>query len=207
MSTQARMAWLARFLGECRSTAAVEFALVAPLLILIGMGAVIFSAAVRAELNVHRTARYVAEILQNQTSVSPAQLQDYFTAAQYMYANGGIDGTLALSAASIKFTNQSSSGNATAFSYCTSWDAANDGGTPAYTALPAAALTNVGSLTDAYDNDSTIIVEASAIVTLPLIPSFYGKIPNSFTFTAISRARPRYVLQIPTNPSPGFSQC
>jgi Flp pilus assembly protein TadG len=207
MSAQAPLAWLPRLLGECRSIAAVEFALTAPLLILIGLGAVVFSAAVHAELNVHRAARYVAGILQNQTSVSAAQLQDYVTAAQYMYANGGIDGTLALSAASIKFTNQNTSGNATAFSYCTAWDAANDGATPAYTALPAAALTNVSSLTDLYDNDSTIIVEASAIVTLPLIPSFYGKIPNSFTFIAISRVRPRYVLQVLTNPSPGFSQC
>jgi Flp pilus assembly protein TadG len=207
MSKQAPWVWLQHFLGECRSTAALEFALIAPLLILLGLGAVEFSAAVRAEMNINRAARYVAGILQNQTSVSPAQLTDYFTAAQYMYANGGLDGTLALSAASIKFTNLDTNANATALSYCTGWDASNDGATPAYTALPAAALTNVSNLTDSFDNDSTIIVEARATVTLPFIPSFYGRIPTSFTFTAISRVRPRYVLQIPTNPSPGFSLC
>jgi Flp pilus assembly protein TadG len=181
--------------------------MIAPLLVLFGLGAVEFSAAVRADMNVNRAARYVAGILQNQTSVSPAQLTDYFTAAQYMYGNGGFDGTLALSAASIKFTNLDTNGAATTFSYCTSWDASADGATPAYTALPAAALANVSNLTDSYDNDSTIVVEASATVTLPFIPSFYGRLPTNLTFTAISRVRPRYVLQIPTNPSPGFSQC
>jgi Flp pilus assembly protein TadG len=206
MSKRVSRAWR-RFPGECRSTAALEFALTAPLLILIGLGVVEFSAAVRADLNIHRAARYVAEILQNQTSVSAAALQDYFYAAQYMYANGGINGTLALSAASIKFTNLDSNGNATTFSSCTGWDAANDGAAPAYSALPAAALKNIATLSDSYDNDSTIVVEASATLTLPFMPSFFGRMPQSFTFTAISRARPRYVLQIPTNPSPGFSQC
>jgi len=207
VSQQVPCAWLRRFLCECRSTAALEFAMTAPLLIMLGLGVVEFSAVVRAELNIHRAARYVADILQNQTSVSAAALQDYFSAAQYMYEKGGIDGPLTLSAASIKFTNQDTNGNATAFSYCIAWDASNDGAVPAYTALPAAALAKIGELTDSYDNDSTIIVEARASVTLPFMPSFYGAIPPSFTFAAISRVRPRYVLQIPTNPSPGFSAC
>jgi Flp pilus assembly protein TadG len=196
-----------RLAAERRSTAMIEFALIMPILLLLGLGTVEFSAAVRAEHNIDRTARYVAGILQNQTSVSAAQLQDYFTAGQYMYANGGVDGTLVLSAASVKFTNLNTSGNATTFSSCTGWDASAAATTPAYTALPAAALGNVSSLSDGYDNDSTIIVEASAIYTLPLIPNMYGKTPTSFTFKAIARVRPRYVLQIPTNPSPGFSNC
>jgi len=209
MSRHTTPALLLRFLGECRSSAAVEFAITVPILLLLGLGAVEFSAAVRAELNVNRTARYVADILQNQTSVSAAQLSDYYAAAQYMYASGGADGTLSLSAASIKFTNLDANGNATAFSYCTGWDASNDGAASPYiyTPMPAAALTNVGNLSDSYDNDSTIVVEASAVFTLPFMPAFYARIPTSFTFTAVSRVRPRYILQIPTNPSPGFSTC
>jgi Flp pilus assembly protein TadG len=209
MSNQTACRKLTRFIGECRSSAAVEFALTVPIIILLGLGAVEFSAAVRAQLNVNRTARYVADILQNQTSVSAAQLSDYYAAAQYMYASGGADGTLSLSAASIKFTNLGANGNATAFSYCTGWDAANDGAAAPYqyTPIPSGALTNVGNLSDGYDNDSTIVVEASAVFTLPFMPNFYAKIPTSFAFTAISRVRPRYILQIPTNPSPGFSSC
>jgi len=201
---------LRRFLSERRSSAAVEFALTVPILILLGLGAVEFSAAVRAQLDVNRTARYVADILQNQTSVSAAQLTDYNYAAQDMYASGGANGALSLSVASINFNNQNANGNAQALQVCTNWDAAYDGvaGTYKYTALPAAALNNDTSLTDTYDNDSVVIVEARAAFTLPFMPAFYGKIPSIFTFTAISRVRPRYVLQIPTNPVGGFnSQC
>lgn len=207
MSKREPCGWLWIFIAECRSSAAVEFAITVPILILLGLGAVEFSAAVRAELNIDRTTRYVAGILQNQRNVSAAQLQDYFLAAQYMYASGGVDGTLVLSAASIKFTNLNTSGNATTFSSCTGWDAASAATTPAYTTIPASALNNVSNLSDSYDNDSTIIVEASAVYTPPFIPTFFGKIPSSFTFKAISRVRPRNVLQIPTNPSPGFSNC
>jgi len=207
MSKTSYNGWLRRLAGERSSTAMLEFALVLPVLVLLGLGTVEFSAAVRAEHNIDRTARFVAGILQNQTSVSAAQLQDYFVAGQYMYASGGVDGTLVLSAASVKFTNQDANGNATTFSYCTGWDASAATTTPAYTALPAAALANVSSLTDGYDNDSTIIVEAKAVYTLPYLPNLFGKIPSSFPLQAIARVRPRNVLQIPTNPSPGFSNC
>jgi len=188
-------------------SAAVEFAILAPVLLLVGLASFEYSAAVRAQHDIGRVARYVADILQNQSSVSAAQLQDYFVAGQYMYASGGVDGTLAISAASVKFTNVNSAGNATTFSYCTGWDASSAATTPAYTAMPAAALVNASDLTDSYDNDSTIIVEASATYTPPFIPSFYGAVSRSFTFTAIARVRPRNVLQIATNPSPGFSSC
>jgi len=207
MSRRAKIPCPFRRLSERRGTAMIEFVLVVPFIILLGLGTVEFSAAVRAEHNVDRTARFVAGILQNQTSVSAAQLQDYFQAAQYMYASGGVDGTLVLSAASVKFTNLNASGNATTLSYCTGWDASGAATTPAYTALPAAALDNVSSLTDGYDNDSTIIVEAKAVYTLPFIPTLFGKIPSSFTLQAIARVRPRNIPQIPTNPSPGFSKC
>lgn len=196
-----------RLAGARAASAAVEFAILAPILLLVGLGSFEYSAAIRAQHEVGRVARYVAEILQNQTSVSAAQLQDYFVAGEYMYAGGGAGGTLAISAASVKFTNLNSSGNSTSFSYCTGWDAANAATTPAYTAMPAAALDDVSNLTDGYDNDSTIVVEASANYTPPFIPGFFGAAARSFTFTAIARVRPRNELQILTNPSPGFSSC
>jgi len=198
MSKQAPFPWLKRFFAECRSTAAVEFALTAPIIILLGLGAVEFSAAVRAELNVDRTARYLAGILQSQKSISAAQLTDYFVAARYMYANGGVNGTLVLSAASINFTNPNFSEKVTTFSDAIGWDASNAATTPKYTALPNAAQVNDATLTDTYDNDSTIIVEASAVYTLPFMPSFFRVIPSSFTLSSIARVRPRYVLQIPS---------
>lgn len=203
MSIVAPRRGLRRFFAERRSSAAVEFSLTVPILILLGLGAVEFSAAVRAELNVNRTARYVAAILQNQTSLSTVQLQDYYVAAQDMYANGGADGTLSLSAASINFSNTYANG-AWTHSVATGWDASTASTATKYVAIPNAAKTNDASLTDTYDNDSTIIVEASAVFTLPFMPNFYGKIPTIFTFTAISRVRPRYILQIPTNPTTGF---
>jgi Flp pilus assembly protein TadG len=197
-------------LGERRSSAAVEFALTVPILILLGLGAIEFSAAVRAQLNVNRTARYVADILQNQTSVSSAQMQDYYVAAQDMYANGGADGTLSLSAGSVNFTNTFANNTWTTTAKI-GWDASTAPAgvtTPAYTPLPANTLTannsDIDQLSDSRDADSTIIVVASAVFTLPFMPDFYGKIPTSFTFTAFARVRPRYVLQIPTNPSTGF---
>jgi Flp pilus assembly protein TadG len=195
--------WLPRLRGERRSSAAVEFALTVPILILMGLGAVEFSAAVRAQLNVNRTARYVADILENQTSVSSVQMQDYYKAAQDMYANGGADGTLSLSVVSIDFTNTYTNGAWTRTN-ATGWDASTAATSPKYIAMPHAAENGVENLTDQYDDDSTIIVEASAAFTLPFMPNFFGQIPTIFTFTAISRVRPRYILQIPTNPSTGF---
>jgi hypothetical protein len=195
---------------DCRGNAAVEFALTVPFLLILALGVIEFSAAVRAQLEIGHVARYVAGILENQTSVSEAQLQDYVYAAQDMYGSGGADGTLVLSAESVNFTNEDSQGNYENGGYCIGWDASGDGGsTPAAyaklaTAFPNAA-NNVGNLTDGLDNDSTIIVAAKAVYSLPFIPSFYGKISNSFTLSAIARVRPRYVLQIPTNPTGGFA--
>jgi Flp pilus assembly protein TadG len=191
--------WKSRRIGpDTRSSVVLEFALIAPVLILMALGAIEFTAAVRAELNVERSARAVANLISDQTSITPQQLQDYYAAANDMYA--GTIGTLTLSAASVTFTNQDANGAQQAVATAKAWDASTAATTPAYTLLDGAvALTNTGTtpgLSDGVDNDSVIIVRAKATYTLPFLPNFYGKIPTALSFGSYAFARPRFVLVI-----------
>lgn len=144
--------------------AALEFALIAPLLILMGLGAVEYAAAIRVELSTDRAARevaamlsqhiydttgsYTTTVLTNAAGTTPAttistihnvitsaEMQDYGTAGQNCYE--GAIGTMTLAAASIDFTNTLNSNGTVITTASLGWDAhTTDNGVPGYVASP-----------------------------------------------------------------------
>jgi len=189
-----------RLSKDRRSIAALEFALIAPVLILLGLGAVEFSEAVRVELAADRVARSVANMIaaspipssQPTAQISAAALADYYLAGQEEYQEAA-GNSLAISAASVTFTPASTTGTE-------AWDAATAPGS-SYVATNAKALAATTGVTDTIDDDSVIVVQATTTYLLPFLPNFgalgLGKVATGpFTFTSIALARPRNSLVV-----------
>jgi Flp pilus assembly protein TadG len=196
----------ARLRRDLKSVAALEFSLIAPVLILLGLGSVEFAAAIRVELGADHASRAVASLI-SQTPIpttaagacqstttaclTAAALQDIFIAGQD--SNEGFAATLTVAAASVNFTVAANGASTSTIG----WDAATAGTAPAYAAAPANATTLATGLGDGVDNDSVIIVQTKTTFTLPFLPGFFGKLSSGpFTFTSTSFARPRYSLVI-----------
>jgi Flp pilus assembly protein TadG len=193
-----------------RGNAALEFAIIVPLIILMGIGAVEYSAAIRAQMQVDQAAHTVANLIANQPAnvpITALQLQDYYQAAQDVYNFSGRGG-LSVSAASVNYTNQDAAGNKlpsaanpTNPTVAVGWDAAGAAGSN-YTAFPGAGSSSpIGELvatgSDTVNNDSVIVVVASAPFQIPFLPNFYGgKLPAALSFRVLALARPRYELQV-----------
>jgi Flp pilus assembly protein TadG len=196
----------ARLRRDLKSVAALEFSLIAPVLILLGLGCVEFAAAIRVELGADHASRAIASLIsqtpipataagacQSTTTacINAAALQDIYIAGQD--SNEGFAATLTVAAASVNFT-VASNGTSTA---AVGWDASTASTNPAYAAAPANVTTLAAGLGDGIDNDSVIVVQAKTIFTLPFVPGFFGKNSSGpFTFTSTSFARPRYSLVI-----------
>jgi Flp pilus assembly protein TadG len=200
---------VSRVLRDQAGAAALEFAIIVPLLILMGLGAIEFSAAIRAQMQVDQVAHTVANLIANQsesTPISAAQMKDYQIAAQAMYNYANL-GTLSISAASVNYTNLDANGNVkTGVAPAVGWDASNAAGA-GFAVFP----TNVGGsalneisnnlqISDTVDNDSVIVVAAVASFKLPFLPNFFGpKFNSNLSFESVAFARPRYELQIPSS--------
>jgi hypothetical protein len=139
--------------------------------------------------------------------ITALQLQDYYLAAQNGYNFSNL-GALSISAGTIYYTNLDPNGNALpSAAYPTNpysvvgWDASTASGSP-YVAFPAtgpgSVLGEVGavSVSDTIDNDSTIVVVATAPFKIPFLPNFYGALSTSLSFRVLALARPRYELQV-----------
>lgn len=187
-----------RVLRERRSAAALEFAIISPVIILMGLVAVELSAAIRAQMQVDQVAHAVANLISDEpagTAITPLQLKDIYQAGLDMYTYTNI-GTLTISAGSVNYTNQDSLGQALATpTVAVGWDAGNAGvGYTPFSATPAGSAAGeiVTTLSDGIDNDSAIIVLASATFKVPFLPAFYGKLPTAFSFSTMAPARPRF---------------
>ncbi|WP_158259818.1 TadE/TadG family type IV pilus assembly protein [Phyllobacterium phragmitis] len=73
---------VSRFTKDRSATAAVEFVLVAPLIILVYLGAVELSEVIETDKNVSRTAGIIADIVAQQSDVSRARMDDIFEIGQ-----------------------------------------------------------------------------------------------------------------------------
>jgi len=186
-------------LKDHRSSIAVEYALIAPILILLGLGAIEFSAAVRVQLNTDQIAREVSTMIaatpipygSTVANINYLQLQDFYDAA--IDCNIAPSANLSISAAEVNFTATNTTGTK-------AWDASTAGTSPAYTAMPASALTQASGLGDTVNNDGVIIVQVTTSYTLPFLPSFFGAIPmGPFSSVSTVVARPRNSLTITLN--------
>jgi Flp pilus assembly protein TadG len=196
---------MTRLFRDPKAVAAMEFALIVPLLILLGIGAIEFSAAIRAQMQVDQIAHTVANLIADQPPSAPItalQLKDYLAAGQAMYNYTGV-GALAISAAAVNYTHQDSQGNLlTNVAPAVGWDASTATGA-GYAVFPTNAnnsalneITNGLQISDTVNNDSIIVVAAVAGFTLPFAPNFFGKITSKLSFETVAFARPRYQLQI-----------
>jgi Flp pilus assembly protein TadG len=82
----ARIASFARFARDARGVSAVEFALIAPLLIALYMGAAQLSLALSADRKVSSAALVVADLTAQRATVTSAEIADYFAAGRAMAA-------------------------------------------------------------------------------------------------------------------------
>ncbi len=186
-----------------KSSIAVEFALLAPLLITLALALIQIAAAIRVQLEVNRAAWAVADLISQQTDVTTAELTDYAIAANDCYDFGV--GNFTFSAESINFLNAGSS-------YSIAWDA-NSVVPSSYVLTPTAATTTatatgtrsgstVFNLSDGLGNDSVIVVTASSTIGVPfpvmsvLMASFH--LSNSYTFstTVFARSRTGYITSL-----------
>jgi len=97
----ARSASLARFARDRRGVSAVEFALIAPLLIAMYLGAAQLSLALSADRKVSNAALVVADLTAQRGTVNNAELADYFAAGRAMAAPFNAAG-LALRVSSVR---------------------------------------------------------------------------------------------------------
>ena len=180
-----------RFRGlDGRAVAALEFAFLAPTLILLSVGIVEFTAAIRAQMGVDAAAHAVANLIAQQSAVSTAQLNDFFIAGKYSYAFNA--GTISISAASVVFSAGTPTGTI-------AWDAASASGS--YAASPSSILSlssGLGGSTGGVivGGDSTIVAQAKVTFSMPLA---LGPINPSYTFTSTAFARPRLGFTITLN--------
>ncbi|MDE2006476.1 MAG: pilus assembly protein [Rhodospirillales bacterium] len=157
-----------------RGTAAVEFALVAPILLALSTGCVGLTQAVRARMDVAQAAQTMAQLIATQSSVTTAQIADFCTGADAVMTPFAATG-LGLAIASV--TRNASSGTVR-----TDWTDTSCGNAAAIAApatLAASVVPNNG--------DSAIVVQASYTLANPLSLV----LPASFTFSAVAFARPR----------------
>lgn len=99
----ARFASLTRFARDRRGVSAVEFALIAPILIAMYLGAAQLSLALSADRKVSNAALVVADLTAQRDTVSNAEIADYFAAGRAMAAplNGA---NLALRVSSVRMS-------------------------------------------------------------------------------------------------------
>jgi len=173
-----------------RGSAAFEFVVVAPFLILLTFGVVEFAAAIRIQMGVNQAARTVANLIAQQSDVTTAQLNDFFVAGGDCYSFNV--GTLSISATAVNFTAGSQTGTI-------GWTAHT--ATSTYATAPSNVLTLASGLaaqsgTTIPGGDSTIVVQASSTFTVPVS---FGPIKPSYTLTSTVFARPRVSFQITLN--------
>ncbi|MBI1263972.1 MAG: hypothetical protein GC187_04475 [Alphaproteobacteria bacterium] len=82
----ARFLALSRFTRDRRGVSAVEFALIAPILIVLYLGVAQLSLALSANRKVSSAALVVADLTAQRATVSSAELADYFAAGRAMAA-------------------------------------------------------------------------------------------------------------------------
>lgn len=180
--------WLPR-LGR-RGAAALEFVMIAPLLILLCFGAVEFAAAIRIQMAVNQAARAVASLIVQQSDVTTAQLNDFYIAGKDCYSFNV--GTLSISATAVNYSAGSATGTVawTASSVSSSYAAAPSNVTTLSSGLEAKSGSTIPG------GDATIVVQAKSTFTVPVS---FGLIAPSYTLTSTVFARPRVSFQISLN--------
>ena len=175
---------LARFVGDRRGAALVEFAILSPLLVLLYLGTVEATSAVRAYLKLNAAAQTYADLIANQPSITTTSLANYCAGAKLVFFP--LSSTqLSIAAASVSNTSGTKAQD---------WhDTSNCGaGVASITGLTLASCPGTNCLIP-NSGDSAIVVQAKYTYTSFL----HYVLPITQTFTQVASARPRQNAKIP----------
>lgn len=95
-----------RWLRECRAAAAVEFALVAPVMISIYLGVIELTALLLVERKMVAATETVADLVSQESVITPSEVDDIITAAQRIF-DPYPTGSLTFNIASIRYNTTS----------------------------------------------------------------------------------------------------
>ena len=163
---------MTRFRHARRATSALEFALMAPILLVLATGAMGLCLVIRARTDLSEAANAMAELVAAQATVTPAEITDFCAgagAAMTPYASAPLQ---------IGIASVTNTGGAAA----TDWSDTSCGGGAAIASpasLAAGVVPNAG--------DSTIVVQASYVFHNPLTLV----LPATFDLSVTAYARPR----------------
>ena len=167
--------------SDCRGAALVEFAVIAPLLVLLYLGTFEATTAVRAYMKVNAAAQSYADLIANQESITTTSLTNYCAGAKLALAGLNTSG-LSLAAASV--TADKTSGTPAQdwhdTTHCGTGIGSISGTTLAGTCPGSTCLVPNKS-------DSVIVVRAS----YAYVAFLHYILPASQTFAQTASARPR----------------
>ena len=157
-----------------RATSAIEFAIVAPILVLLATGTVGLSEVIRAQTDLTTAAQTMAQLIATQTLVTTAQISDFCT--------GSLDEMVPYSTTGLKISVASVTRGATSGTVGLDWHNESCGSGAALTSATTLAASVVPS-----NGDSTIVVQATYTFHNPLSLV----LPATFSLTETAFARPR----------------
>ena len=157
-----------------RATSAIEFAIVAPILVILATGTVGLSEVIRARTDLTTAAQTMAQLIATQTTVTTTQISDFCT--------GSLDEMIPYSTTGLQISVASVTRGATSGKVGLDWHNESCGNGSALTSATTLAANVVPS-----NGDSTIVVQATYTFHNPLALV----LPSIFSVTTVAFARPR----------------
>ncbi len=183
--------FLARFKQERRGTAAVEFALIFPVLLVVYFGLVEMSNALDARRKVENTANLTGILVAQAAEVDNAYMNNIFEASKMAFEPFDITPLKVVVSSIIR--TQDNNGT---WSNTVDWSDNYGNGSTART--EGSVFDPPDNVLD--DNRSVIVTEVEYTYSRLLTSNaFSDYIPNTITFTRTYWTHPRYVVSIPFN--------
>lgn len=167
------MRLLKRFNSDSKGIAAVEFALTAPLMIVLLFGVSELSDYVTAQRKVSAAAHTAADLIAQETDLTSAELSELFHASR-LVMDPLDDSNLTLGAASVRYDDDTGDPSE-------DWTGSYNGGSVSNSTTTAAGLGAAG--------ESVIVVYATYTYT----PSFSLALSGTYTLSETAITRPRYI--------------
>jgi Flp pilus assembly protein TadG len=190
----------ASFLRDCRGVAAVEFAVIVPLMLVLLFATVEFSSGLAIDRKVSLVARTVANLTSQGTTASVADLTNYIGAASLIMVPYVQPNYPAPSMTISEVYIDPSTGNA---KVQWSWGSTPRGLQSVYAALPASMIATDPTTHAILPNQYIIVSEVNTLYTPTL--GFFGVMGNSgITLSDVAYALPRQSTCVfyPSTPSP-----
>jgi Flp pilus assembly protein TadG len=168
--------WFRHFIKDTKGVAAVEFALTAPIMIVLLFGVSEMSDFVTAQRKVSAAAHTAADLISQETDLTSAELSELFQASR-LVMDPLDDSYLTLAAASVRYDDSTGIPSE-------DWTGSYNGGAVSNSTTTATGLGAAG--------ESVIIVYATYSYT----PSFSLVLSGTYTLSETAITRPRYISYV-----------